>query len=149
MKEQKRKRPELRETGRPAGEANVRLVELAQLLVRIVTLSPRNRCDCVSEAAGHHRRARGEPLPRDSSEQADAPDDPRTDEEMLSRLRELFHQDAWHRLAAARWIRQHRCSQAISVLEGVLSIEESDEVRGELERALNVLTAPRLSTEEI
>lgn len=77
----------------------------------------------------------------DSCEQTDAQNSTVADESLRSKLKELFHQDAWHRLAAARWIRQHRRSGAISALEGVLSIEESNEVRGEIERALHVLTA--------
>jgi hypothetical protein len=68
-----------------------------------------------------------------------------SEEELESKLKELFHQDAWHRLAAIRWLRQHGCSEAISALEGVLSIEESDEVRGEIERALHVLRIRRIS----
>jgi hypothetical protein len=75
-----------------------------------------------------------------SSEFAGAPKGA-ADELLERKLRELFHQDAWHRLAAIRWIREHRCTEAISTLEGVLSIEESDEVRIEIGRALTALGA--------
>ena len=64
-------------------------------------------------------------------------------ETFRQKLKDLFHNDAWRRLAAARWIREHRCAEAKSILEGVLSIEESVEVRSEIERTLNALDARR------
>ncbi len=79
----------------------------------------------------------------DCGEQRVEEENPIADTTREEKLKKLFHQDAWHRLAAVRWLRQHRCFEAISALEGALSIEESDEVRGEIERAIHVLTSCR------
>ncbi len=65
------------------------------------------------------------------------------DETLNTKLKDLFHEDAWSRLAAIRWFRQQRYTEAVTVLEGVLSIEESDEVRSEIERTLRVLNVCR------
>jgi hypothetical protein len=54
-------------------------------------------------------------------------------------LRNLFHHQAEHRLAAVRWIDQQKFNQAIPILEGVFSIEENHRVRNEMVRVLKKL----------
>lgn len=53
------------------------------------------------------------------------------------KLRDLFHRDAGRRLAAARWIRKRRAERALPTLESVEAIEESDQVRKEIARAVS------------
>jgi len=55
------------------------------------------------------------------------------------RIKDLFHEEAGRRLAAARWIRKNGCANVVPTLESVLRIEESADVRGEIERAVCVL----------
>ena len=52
------------------------------------------------------------------------------------KVRELFRRDVRRRLAAARWLGERGCGEATAVLQGVLSIEESEAVRCEIVRAL-------------
>lgn len=158
MKGQQGKRSGRIDPWRLADEANLRFVELARLLMRLVTLSPQARAGLsidsralasLAEKVDRLFRRCDTARAPDPHERADARDGSVADESLGPRLKELFHHDALHRLAAARWIRQHRCAGAIPPLEGVLSIEENREVRGEIERALQVLKAPRPGTKEM
>ena len=75
----------------------------------------------------------------ESGRQSEADPDPVLERTLRLSLKELFHQEAGHRLAAVRWIRQRRLSQALPALEGVLAIEESQLVREEILRTLREL----------
>ncbi len=57
------------------------------------------------------------------------------------KLRELFDRDAARRLSAVQWIRRGGFSEAVPLLEGVLVIEESPEVREAIDSALHELKA--------
>jgi len=127
-----------------ADDANLRFVELGRVLLRLVTWSDRapRRCRCNRSPCRPQARCE----PPDTGSELHGPVD---DESLRARVMELFHHDALHRLAAARWIRQHRRPSVIPVLEGVLPVEENEEVREEIERAIQVLSALQPSTEEI
>ena len=66
---------------------------------------------------------------------------PISSEELDRHLRCLFHQDPDIRFDAVSWLRRNFVAAAVPTLEGVLIIEEDDQVRNEIECALETLRA--------
>lgn len=64
-----------------------------------------------------------------------------SNEELDKHLRCLFHQDPDIRFDAVSWLRRNQVRAAVPTLEGVLIIEEDNQVRDEIENALGVLNA--------
>ena len=58
-------------------------------------------------------------------------------------LGRMFHDDAQYRMAAVRWVRERRHTEAIPTLEGVLSIEEDSGVRAEILATLREFEAAK------
>ena len=116
---------------RLAEAANHKFVQLGRLIARLLDgrgsgrrSTPRGRSD-----NGRFERTAS----------AVAANEQRTDElDWIAKrkLRELFHKDAAQRLAAARWFRRHRRREVVPALGGMLSIEENQDVRREIVRAL-------------
>lgn len=116
---------------RLADAANARFVKLGQLIARLLS------------GRGPGRRQ----IARDSGDGGRNPRTARNAVAGVSRaagldwstkraLRDLFHKDAEQRLVAAQWFRRHGREEVIPALEGMLSIEENQEVRREIVSAL-------------
>lgn len=65
------------------------------------------------------------------------------------KIKELFHDDEHRRRAAAVWLRQNGCKEAIPALAGVCTIEEDHEIRRELRRSLRELRGVEQEEKEI
>jgi hypothetical protein len=111
----------LPELGRLAEEANQRFVWLARSLLRLVDWTSSPPDPLISN------------LPASRNDEQDL--------RLKQRLRELFRPDPQGRLLAARWLREHRSTKALPTLEGVLRIEEQEEVKSELARAVQELSS--------
>jgi hypothetical protein len=116
---------------RLADAADARFVELGRFIARLFSgRRPARRESGVVARTASAAREGGQPV-------ADrAPQVTRLDWSAKLKLRELFHKDAKRRLAAARWFRRHDYEAALPALEGMLTIEDNEDVRREIVRVI-------------
>jgi hypothetical protein len=151
---------------RLADRANTRFVGLVQMLVRLTSWRPASARSKKSVKAQTCKSRPRFDLPLDPEIYAELAtkverilkrstvpgrsDSPKpkgdletaiADPELKQKLKDLFHEDARRRATAVRWIRRRGFDQALPALEGVLSVEASDEVRAEIVRTMNELGA--------
>lgn len=139
MREKTGKKPNRLDPMRIADGANRAFVKLAHSIMCLVTWrSPRRKAPVVKERSASDPRffaalaRRIERILGTVHQVGGEPDD----RALQLKLRDLFHRDAGRRLAAARWIRKRRAGRALATLESVQAIEESDQVRKEIARAV-------------